>query len=552
MTQEARNVAEKRHIPAVALYLLFFIVFAHAAPAPAHAAAVPGENAAEAGQGSGEPQRETFPIRRFVIIGETIFPRNGLRRMVDDLCGESRTAADVETARDRLEKYYHDNGYPTTLVNIPEQSIEGGFVYLQVIKGEVGSASVTGNRWVSEERIWKRLPSLKAGEVVNLQNIKKQLTEINEGPDLQVTPNIAPGKETGKVDVQLKVEDKLPLHGSLELTNRNSMNTTDLRLNATLRYDDLWGVGHSISAQYQTAPEKPSEVQVFSGSYTLAPTWNRNDRIVLYGVLSDSETGFGEGFKTVGNGSIVGLRYQKPLSPYGAYNHNLTLGVDYKRFQESQTTSNKVTYVPFSLAYGASLADRLGVTQVNAALNLVFRGLGSSSQEFDTKRTSAKDNYVVLLPGLERTLKLPGEAELRLKVDGQVSDQPLISNEQYSAGGMDTVRGYYESEVSGDNALHFTAEVAAPDLAARAGLEGKGQLVPYLFYDYASVRVKQPLPGQAYGFDISATGVGIRGGLPGSFEYELDGAFALRDGGNSATNTVKGDGRALFKVKGLF
>jgi hemolysin activation/secretion protein len=176
----------------------------------------------------------------------------------------------------------------------------------------------------------------------------------------------------------------------------------------------------------------------------------------------------------------------------------------------------------------------------------------SNSQDFSTKRASAKDNYVVLIPGLERTQKLPGGAELRLKIDGQVSDQPLISNEQYSAGGMDTVRGYYESEISGDNALHFSAEVAAPDLAALAGLGGKGQLIPYLFYDYASVRVKQPLPGQAYGYDISATGIGVRGGLLGSFEYQLDGAFALRDSGTSATNTYKGDGRALFKVKALF
>ena len=82
-----------------------------------------------------------------------------------------------------------------------------------------------------------------------------------------MTPVLRPGKTPGTVEVDLKVKDELPLHGSLELNDRYSTDTSRLRLSAMLRYDNLWQKEHSFSLQYQTAPEKPGEVKVWSGTY---------------------------------------------------------------------------------------------------------------------------------------------------------------------------------------------------------------------------------------------------------------------------------------------
>ena len=51
--------------------------------------------------------------------------------------------------------------------------------------------------------------------------------------------------------------------------------------------------------------------------------------------------------------------------------------------------------------------------------------------------------------GMERDHKLPSGMGLFLKLDGQIADQPLISHEQYIAGGMTNVRGYKEAEALG-------------------------------------------------------------------------------------------------------
>ena len=68
----------------------------------------------------------TFEINEFRVEGNTLFSTDRITDLLDDLTGSDRSAADVEQARDTLERFYHDAGYPTVMVNIPEQSAEGG------------------------------------------------------------------------------------------------------------------------------------------------------------------------------------------------------------------------------------------------------------------------------------------------------------------------------------------------------------------------------------------------------------------------------------------
>jgi hemolysin activation/secretion protein len=367
---------------------------------------------------------------------------------------------------------------------------------------------------------------------------------------------MAPGKEPGTVDVELKVADRLPLHGSLELNNRASHDTTELRLNAMVRYDNLWQKEHSLSLQYQTSPEDLSEVQVVAGSYVLRAPWHEDHMVALYGIWSDSSTATGEGFSTVGKGVIFGTRYVIPLPPYKLYSHSLTLGVDYKDFKQSVgfTTANEssidtpVTYMPFSASYSASLPDEWGTTQFSGGLNLSFRGLVSDQREFEDKRYKGKPNYLYATAGAQRNQKLPWGTGLFMKVDGQVADQPLIDNEQYSAGGVESVRGYKESEALGDHALHATIEFSLPDPLTKRGIGKRLQMSPYLFYDVARLWLKDPLPGQDEGITLQGAGAGVRGSLAKHLEYQFDWAMAL-----SATDlTKRNDQQFYFKLKFVF
>jgi hypothetical protein len=273
--------------------------------------------------------------------------------------------------------------------------------------------------------------------------------------------------------------------------------------------------------------------------------------IAFFGLRSESNTTTaGAGFLVTGKGNIFGMRYVLPLTPYLDYMHNITIGIDYKDFQEvtgfdkGPDVETPITYAPLSFAYSSSLPDSWGMTRFSGGLNMVFRGFITDQYEFAQKRYKANGNYIYLTAGAERYQKLPAGMNLYLKLDGQISDQPLIPNEQYTAGGMMSVRGYKVAEAFGDDAIHGQCEISGPDMGGLLGTKMKTQMHLYAFYDFAWLSIKKPLPGQDNITKIDGTGIGIRGNITNYFYYEAALGIPLR----STDRTKAGQERFHFKV----
>jgi hemolysin activation/secretion protein len=502
-----------------------------------------------------EEEVPMFTIENYIVKGNTLLPYERIENAMRYYTGENKTAADIEAARTYLEGLYHQEGYPTVLVNIPPQEVADGVVALEVIESTVGEVRVTGNRYYTREKILGRLPVFRPGSILFLPEYQQQLNKINRGADLKVDPVLMPGKELGTTDVELKVTDNFPFHGSLELNNRNTHDTKPLRLNAILHYDNLWQSEHSLTLQYQASPQKLDEVKAGAVSYVLPAPWNDDNLLIGYGVLSDSNSAFGEGFRVIGKGEIYGLMYVMPLPFYKLYAHNFSLGADYKHFDQNigfedgtGELKSPVTYLLFSAQYRSSLEDTTGTTQFEAGLRTSFNGFVTRGDDFSESRFKGQGSFLVTTYGITRTQKLPEDVGLFLRFDGQQSDRPLISNEQYIAGGMASVRGYHENEASGDNAAHATMELRAPDMAKFTKLPRGSALTPFIFFDAARLSIDEPLPGQAKHDTLGGAGFGMRGSVGRYLDYEIDYGVALRD----TDQTDKGDTMVHFSVKGQF
>ncbi|MBN1906197.1 MAG: ShlB/FhaC/HecB family hemolysin secretion/activation protein [Deltaproteobacteria bacterium] len=504
-----------------------------------------------------ESEDASFEIIGYTVEGNSILTESMMLQALKGLAGKDKTGSDVEKARQALEAYYHKAGYPAVQVGVPQQTVEDGLVRLIVTESKIRDVRVTGNRYFTRESIVNRLPSLSPGDDIFLPHIIQEFGLANRNPDMKISPVMIPGREPGTIDVELKVTDKLPLHGSLEFSNRSSHSTEKLRLNGSLRYDNLWQKEHSFSIQYQTAPEETDQVKMLAESYVFSAPWNTMHMIALYGVWSDSDTAFAEGLEVIGNGSIYGARYIVPLPALKNLYHNITIGVDYKDFNEDinfhdseeEDLTTPIAYLPFLVTYSATQADKMGKTQYSLGLNWTFRNLVTDQREFEIKRKYARGDYLYMTAGIERTNKLPLEMSLYAKLDGQIASEPLISNEQYIAGGMESVRGYKESELAGDYAVHSTVEINFPELINALGFKkSRINATLYYFYDIAKVWKKNPLPGEDKSTGIQGVGWGVKGTLFNNFEYRFDWAIALED-----TDMVKsGDDTGYFMVKYAF
>ena len=485
-----------------------------------------------------EKDENYFDILEFQVEGNTKLLAKDIESAVYPHMGEKKTIADVDKARESLENAYHKAGYLTVLVDIPEQEVNQKVVKLNVTEGKVGRLRVKDAHYFTLGRIKELAPSVKEGEVPHFPTVQADISRLNRTADKRVTPVMKAGKTFGTVDVELKVEDSSPLHASLELNDRYSQDTTRWRLGGMIRYDNLWQREHSLSLNFLTSPQNTDEVKVLSANYLMR--FDDSDMLLaLYGVRSKSSVASVGGISILGDGTILGARLIKPLPAVDGYFHSLSLGLDYKDFGQTvvfgSSFDTPISYMPLSASYTGTWQEAKSTTQLTTGAIFGMRGLSSDEAEFESKRAGAKSNFFVAKAELQRTQALPKGFEGFAKVDGQFSGSPLISNEQYLAGGVDTVRGYLESEASGDQALHSTLEIRTPSLVQDNAFLKDFKLTA--FYDVAKIRIVDPAVGQDKKSILAGVGFGARIKALKNFNANFDFAWPLND----SVVTNKGD-----------
>lgn len=517
------------------------------------ASAIESPASADPGQPTAVPPVQRLDVREFRVIGSTVLPAIDVEEAVTPFLGPGRTSGDVEQARAALEKAFHEKGYQAASVQIPPQSGRRGIILLQVSEGRVGKLRVKGSRYFLPSAIKERARSMAEGRVVNFNDVSRDLVALNQLTDRRISPSLKAGEVPGTVDIDLEVKDTLPLHGSVELNNRYSAETKPLRLNASASYNNLWQAGHSIGGSFQTAPQDPSQVKVYSGYYI----WRFKEldwlSLSLQGVKQASNVSTLGSVAVAGRGEVVGTRAIITLPPAPNFYQSATFGIDYKHFDQQValgaiaggSTTTPVTYFPLSANYSATWAPQKSTTEFNVGVVMGLRGLGSDGLEFENNRFGADGNFIYLRGDLSHTRDLPKGFEFFGKVQGQLASAPLVNSEQFGGGGLGTARGYLEAEVLGDNAIFGTLELRSPSLLGWLPPTWKGnEWRIYIFGDAGLLTLNDPLPEEEADFTMASIGVGSHLQLFEHFNSSIDLGVPLK----RQAQTKAGDAFLSFRV----
>lgn len=490
---------------------------------------------------AGAGAADHFAILEFRVLHNTVLSARQVERAVYPHLGGNMTFNDVQAARADLEKAYRDAGFSTVYVDIPEQGVDGGIIRLSVTEGRLEHVAVRGTRYFLNRRILAAVPSLEPGVVPHFPDVQQELNRLNQAsPDLRVAPILKPGPMPGTVDVELKVKDDLPLHASAEVNDRYTADTSHTRLNFNISYDNLFQRYQSLSLQYQTAPQNSRDAQVIAATY-LAPLTAWGTTLALFAVKTDSDVATVGTLAVIGKGHVFGSRYIVPLAPSGKFFPTLTFGVDLKKFDENVLLESgsglqtPIKYLNWSAVYGGTLVQEHGSTGFTVAANFGIRGLLNDPAEFESKRALSKPDYMYWHADVSHVQPLPFGTELALRVAGQYTTEPLIDNEQFAIGGVDSVRGYLEAEDLGDIGIEGSAELRSPHLASAFGLHPREAYL-YLFYDAGVVSLNDPLPSQISRHDLQGWGLGFRVSGFAGFDAGLDFARALISSTYESTN----------------
>jgi hemolysin activation/secretion protein len=497
-----------------------------------------------------------FDISGYRVEGNTLLKDQDVQSVLAPYRGKQRDFGDVQKALEALEAAYRKAGYAAVQVYLPEQELDRGVVTLRVVETRLGKIEVSGNKYFSNDNVRRSLPALQEGATPNSRKIADNLRAANESPVKQARVVLRPASTDNTVDAKVEVEDQSPWRVFSTFDNTGSEQTGRTRLGVGVQYANLFDRDNVATAQYITSPEKPDQVQVYSLGYRL-PLYRLGDSMDFFAGYSSVDAGTTQipagALQFAGKGQIYGARYNYLFPRRGEYEHKLVFGADYRIYDNACTlggvsncgpAGNDVRVHPASLAYLGQLARRADQLSfyVSAARNIPG-GTDGDDKAFAAVRPSADASYSIVRSGFTYARAFSGDWQMRLRLDGQYTDDALVPGEQFGIGGWNSVRGFFEREIAADYGYAGSVELYTPELAPRQGF-AQGNLRALVFYDAGTVYLNHPTAGEIEHQSISSAGVGVRLGFKKNVAVRLDGASVIDEGGSQH----KGDWMIHFGV----
>lgn len=276
----------------------------------------------------------------------------------------------------------------------------------------------------------------------------------------------------------------------------------------------------------------------------------------------------------------AGSRLNLPLPLTDTNRWSLSGGLDWKRYllrsfntnnfvittvvtnaQGSQTIESlvsspqpprgvEVQYLPLVVAADYTQSDRGGTFAASLSLggNLVGDDADFAAAAYTT---NAGTRYGRVTLSLTRDQKVFGDWSLLLRANGQMATGALIANEQFSLGGLNSVRGYYEGDVFGDAGWFTSAELRTPFLTAPVPVGARAVPVwlrASVFMDYGQGFLLEAPAGRDGSLSLWGAGFGVSANVNNHFDVRITVGWPLLD----SPNRRAGDPRAYFSVGGQF
>ncbi|XGV94538.1 MAG: ShlB/FhaC/HecB family hemolysin secretion/activation protein [Leptolyngbya sp. BL-A-14] len=426
-------------------------------------------------------------VDRYEVVGSTVFDAQELASITKPFTGDVSFATLI-AARTAITDFYISRGYITTGAYIPPQKLQGGVVIIQVVEGGLEEIKVTGTRRLKPSYVRRRL-EIAAKKPLNRDHLLQALQLLQLNPLLKtVSAELSAGTQPGQSLLTVNVTEAPTRSVQLSLDNGRSPSVGTFRRQAQFTEANLLGFGDGFSLSYANTDGS----NTVDTSYTV-PFNPRNGTITLNGGFAFSrviEAPF-DRLDINSNSNYVELSLRQPLLQTPTQEFALGLTVSHR---ETAATLLGGT-IPFP-TLGADAQGKTRITALRFFQDYTLRGsrdvlalrsqfsVGLNALNATINTTSPDSRFFAWRGQAQYVHLLAPDTLLLLRADAQLADRSLLTLEQISEGGQDTVRGYRQDLLLADNGLMVSAEARIP-LLRLPKLNGLLQLTP--FFDFATV-----------------------------------------------------------------
>jgi len=430
---------------------------------------------------------DTIIVKRFEVVGSTVFTAAEFDRLTQDLTNRRITFAELLQAQRRVTDLYVKRGYITSGALIQPQTLQDGVVKIQVVEGELEAINVTTTGRLNPDYVRSRL-GIATQTPLNRDRLLMALRLLQLDPLIQnISAELSTGTRPGSNRLDVKVVAASTFSPIVFLDNNRSPSVGSFRRGAQISEGNVSGIGDRLFLSYANTDGS----NAIEGSYTL-PVSPFNTTLGFNFSTFDSTVIDPSAFRPIdirSSSRLYDFTLRHPLRQTPS--QELAIGLTFSR-QESGTTilGRAIPLSPGADAQGQTKISTLRFFQewVDRGQNSVFVArsqfsLGLGMFNATTHGVAPDSRFFAWRGQLQWVRLLAPDTVLVLRSGLQLADRALLPQEQISLGGQFTVRGYRQDFLLTDNGLLASAELRWPLVRQPDGL-GIIQLVP--FFDYGT------------------------------------------------------------------
>lgn len=466
-------------------------------------------------------------IKRFDVLGSTVFSAVELNRVLAPWTGKNLNFEQLAAVRTAITDMYVRKGYLTSGAFLPNQDTSRGVLQVQVVEGELEEVEILGLRRLKKSYVRDRL-ALATQPPLNIPRLQEKLQLLQSDPRFRkVQAELVAGTTPGRNVLVLKLLEAPLLSTSLATGNREAPSVGSLGASALLSSNNLLGLGDRLNTQVGFT----EGINSYNISYEIPV--NARDGMLSLGYSNGRSRVVEAPFTPLdinGRTQTYSLGFRQPLSRTPTSEFALGLAADLRRSR---------TYLfddePFSFVSGPEDGkSRVSVlrfsqdwvnrnsTRVLAARSQFSVGLNAFDATVNDTGTDGRFFDWIGQAQWVQALNKKNDAVFVLRGAIQLTPDSLLPLEQFSIGGIDTVRGYRENQRVGDNGIVGSAELRFPIIRDTDGF-GLLQLTPFL-----DVGTSWSNNDESVGTGtLLSTGLGLRWQLGSRFGARLDWGIPL-------------------------
>lgn len=408
---------------------------------------------------------DRFSIEKVQVLGSTVL-QSQIAALIKPYENRKVTFEELIELRSAITQLYIQNGYVTSSAFLPNnQSLNNGVVQIQVVEGELERIELSGLKRLHDGYVRKRL-AIATQPPLNTKRLEEALQLLQLDPLLeQVNAELTVGETPGRSILKVRLKEAPAFHAGIAIENRQSPSIGSQETDLFAVHNNLLGIGDRFSATYGIT----SGLDTYDINYTI-PLNARNTTLNLLYSNSDSRI-IEDAFRDLnikGDTQTVSFGIRHPLGNSPQQELALSLALDLRR---SQTYLLKD--IPFSFSAGAE-NGKSKVTVIRFSQDWVKRkprqvlaarsqfSLGINAFDATINNSGTDGRFFSWLGQFQLVQQLSKRNVLLVRIDTQLTPDSLLTPEQFSIGGIDTVRGYRQNQLVADNGILGSVEVRIP------------------------------------------------------------------------------------------